>query len=369
MRSLLLIFMLLMSVFAKANMAEPMIYGSHNANGYTSEFVDVLHEDLKIKILKGFGKAEIYATYFISADKSGMQIPMVFFADNYLGSFQIKVDGKIIKYLGEDYDSRLVGDVEGFNYFNLKSEDGRHSNVLRWHDESSFSDVDIEDMLYFEMDLDSGEHQIEVFYIAYSSTDKWEKINSYFFSYELSPITHWRSFGGLDFELDIEDLDESWDEIGVDFDNPTISESKGIKKWHFEVIPADLIKITWMPTLSSWSSFFVDLGAFWFAIILMLPILIVQHIFSMKSWKGEKKRKYSNIITLPLLLIVPIIFIILLMYSYGWVDKLVGEHANRMYVSIYTIIYIPLLYPFYLLANFALVGFSHRWFIRKNKLG
>jgi len=334
-------------------MAEPGVRGTMSANGFTAKYVDVTHEDLSIVIKADFRTAEIRATYFIKSDKNGVQIPMIFYADNYLDSFQVFVDGQQIPLLGDDYDSRLEGPITGFEYFNEEDESGRGPISLT-EDENYQLNMSWWDMLYFEMDLDSGEHAIEVSYVASQWVDGYSDFNEYSFKYALSPIKNWRSFGGLDFELDIEQSGLNWEDLTIN-----LPKSARQGKWHFTDVPVDTIFITYSPVMDSNAIFFQKLGAYNFALLLMIPLIFIQHFVLLKVWK-RSKGKYFNSIGLLIILALPLIFVFAWFNSYDWIDDIIGEHANRNHGYSF---FVLLTYPIYLAANFGISAFSYAWYL------
>ena len=93
MNKLLLIFSLLLQTSALANMANPVIEGTLGARPFVSQYVDVVHEDLSIKIDENFQYASFNVKYHINSSTDGFQIPFLFYASEYLDSFSVTIDG------------------------------------------------------------------------------------------------------------------------------------------------------------------------------------------------------------------------------------------------------------------------------------
>jgi len=77
-RTLLLILLLAVSHPIRANMAEPLTYGTQSALPFISHHVDIISEKLLIRPHSGFSLADIEAEYTISSDSSRQQVPMLF---------------------------------------------------------------------------------------------------------------------------------------------------------------------------------------------------------------------------------------------------------------------------------------------------
>ena len=83
MKKLLTIIIILLQTQVYANMANPVIKGTYGGRPFVSEYVDVVHEDLFIKIDKNFEHASFNVKYYINSSKGGVQIPFLFFAKSY----------------------------------------------------------------------------------------------------------------------------------------------------------------------------------------------------------------------------------------------------------------------------------------------
>jgi len=76
MKRLITILIILLQTQVQANMASPVIEGTLGGRPFVSEYVDVIHEDLFIKIDENFEYASFNVKYHINSSKDGFQIPL-----------------------------------------------------------------------------------------------------------------------------------------------------------------------------------------------------------------------------------------------------------------------------------------------------
>lgn len=89
---LLLFLVLLANVACFANMASPMQTGTHGTAPFTSREVDIVREQMRIVPDRKFQKAVFYIDYFIQSDRDGRQIPLLFYAMDYMTDFKVWLD-------------------------------------------------------------------------------------------------------------------------------------------------------------------------------------------------------------------------------------------------------------------------------------
>src|ERR1043165_6541151 len=87
------------SQLCRANMASPISGGTQHGMAMSSRDVTVLHEWILVKPERGFTAARFDVTYEIETSVDGQQIPLLFITRNYLGDFQVSVDGKSVSLL------------------------------------------------------------------------------------------------------------------------------------------------------------------------------------------------------------------------------------------------------------------------------
>jgi len=293
----LVLFLLLMSLpmGLRANMAEPIIEGDLPARPFTSQFVDILHEDLLIKIDSAFQQAEVEAVYHLHAEKQGLQIPLLFYAIGYDGEgnlpmARVWLDGVPIQLKQLPfyrYDSTSAEAV----YFATEFGADRLYEALEIQ-EDSFTSISLwpEEVLYYELDLDSGLHTVRVLYQADVRTDGWDWVNVYSIRYALSPAKYWKSFGTLDLTLDASACPYP---IEVNLAEPDSGNVSKIATWKLEGIPVDLLQISYTPEISEVAKILLSIGEDRISIGLLL-FLWGLHIFLIfLDRKRAPYRKFS----------------------------------------------------------------------------
>ena len=83
--------------FCLANMASPVYPGSYPMSVVSSKDMDILNEDIHIRIDKYFKRAFYQVEYTVQSDQEGFQIPLLFYAKDYFGKFKVWVDGKEVE--------------------------------------------------------------------------------------------------------------------------------------------------------------------------------------------------------------------------------------------------------------------------------
>lgn len=344
------IYFVLLPFFGFANMASPIDPGALGSTPYTSTSVRVLNEYLKIKIDATFEYATYTVKYTIFAEKSGLQIPLLFYASEYVREFSVLVDGVPVetiltpeRYVPAD-DNKFVD----FDYF-FKAREGEGEPCFiadRVGEGNNEFSVAIEDMLYFEVDLSEGEHIIELSYIGESWKDGSGLVNSYSFRYALSPAKYWKSFGNLTVELDASEFKKM---VSTNLGNPTTGDVNEIATFEFNSIPTPVLYLSYVPQIDKRTLFFANIGPFYLALILGL-LLVLLHIFRIIHYrKANLEIRFSRVVVLGSIFI-PLVFVFSWFLGYEWIAYLIGEEAGQ---KGYTFL-VVLLYPFIFLTYFLL---------------
>ncbi len=336
-----------MSTFAKANMASPIQEGTMGAMPFISQFVDVEHEELQIKIDKNFEFATFKVTYYINASKTGLQIPFLFYASEIVGEFDVKIDGKKIELLPYTFDNSLPDSIKfkDFSFFFDPEKKHMKTGYLLLGDQSDGGFyVRLEDMLHFKTDIEEGKHQIEVNYTAKQWRDKSDWVTKFSFRYVLSPAKYWKSFGTLKVIIDASDFKN---EIKTNIGNPKTGDLQKRGIWEFTSLPTDILEINFHPELSKTAKFLIDLDPFGLAILVSLLLIIFHYLWVKGYRKNNPDIKYSSAVIIGSLLI-PLLFCILWVYFYTFIDMVIGEYASERHgYTILFLIFYPLIVPVY----------------------
>ncbi len=94
MRTLFISIILFTAWLAKANMASPILRGTTGVNPFLSNHADITHERILIVPDKDFETALFRIEYTIRTDKSGEQVPLLFYASDFEDNFAVWMDDK-----------------------------------------------------------------------------------------------------------------------------------------------------------------------------------------------------------------------------------------------------------------------------------
>ncbi len=349
MKHLLILFLLFAQGYLFANMREPVNHGTVGARPFTSEHVDILHEELNIVIDSNFQTASFEVIYSIQSGKAGQQIPLLFFASEYLDDFQVFLDGReILDVVIPSYDwvssDSLFGD---FPYFFDKNSE--YADRVDFNDSNDFeSSVSLSDLIYFEVDLSEGKHVFRVTYTAHVWEDFSGPIREYDFRYSLSPANYWKSFGALDLTIDASAFDKP---IETNLGAVKSGDINGVGHWSFEGIPVPVLEINYHPEINSTAQFFLTLGGLNLALIIGFVFAVLHLIWIYFYRKKNPNVKYSYVVIIGALL-VPLIFIVVWIFSFDWFAYLIGPDASEIagYRFFSVIGYPILVIPYWIIA-------------------
>ena len=163
---LLAILIACISLPSQANMASPIIEGSLSFSPFISQHVNITHENILIIPDEKFETARFVIEYHIHAEQSGNQIPLLFYAIDFLNDFRVWLNGEEIQLsqVPEAYEVLQGTPFADFDYF---FENNGTSSTRQVHIEESSSRgfyLNIDDLKFFETDLTEGNHIIRVEY-------------------------------------------------------------------------------------------------------------------------------------------------------------------------------------------------------------
>lgn len=348
MKHFLLVLLISMQGLLFANMAEPVKHGTVGSRPFTSEHVDILHETLSIVIDSRFEIAAFDVVYTVSSAKNGIQIPLLFYASEYLDDFQVFLDGKVIdNVVIPSYDSEYQDSLFGaYPYFFSENEysGAVNFNAINRHETA----LTLNDMIYFEVDLSKGKHQIKVTYNAHVWSDFSKPIKAYDFRYSLSPANYWKSFGILDLTIDACAFDQP---IQTNLGDLKSGEINTIGHWSFKGIPVPVIEISFYPEINTTGQFFLNLGGLNLALIIGF-IFAVLHLVWMYYYRRNHPNAHYSVAVILGAFLVPALFLIVWIFSFDWFAYLIGPHASEIssYRFMSIIGYPILVIPYFLVA-------------------
>lgn len=338
---------------ALANMASPTIPGTLASSPFNSQHIDILHEKILIIPDENFSTASFHIEYHIESNKAGQQIPLLFYAAEYREEFEVSIDGQAIELLSIPEKYRLLEGTP-FSDFDLffAEEDWQHVPISSIHEtESSSFHVYLNDLKYFELDLDTGKHVIQVQYTAdrWISRNQW--MNRYDFRYALSPAKYWKSFGGLEVTLDASRCTYG---IHSNLGLPVSGDLSCTATWRFDHLPVDILRISFEPEMPRTARILTDISLDNLGIILGMLFMLF-HLMGMYSYRKANPHNRFSWVMIVGSLLIPFLALCAYVFSFEFVRMLIGEHASNYhfsYVGMYFVMY-PFIMPVYFLLMWA----------------
>lgn len=319
-----------------ANMASPIRRGTTSGSAMTSRDIDILKEKIFIQIDKQNHTALYKIDYNIKCDSSGLQVPLLFYALDYKDDFKIWIDNKevLVEEIPEDLTDINDAPLQNFHESLFSSDWDKN---LEWK-------MDINDLKYFEIDLEKGIHQIHIEYRSNAWVDLWDWVKKYSFKYSLFPAKSWRSFKSIEIALKASGNNY---EINTNLGNPTEGNLDSIAIWKFDKLPADEIEFSYKPQVSLLARILLVVKPLKMMVLFAIIVTIVHLIFIKRYRIRNPEKKYSWIVIVGSILI-PFITLIWYMYSYEIIDSLIGPEASRYHgYTFLVIVFYPVILPIY----------------------
>jgi hypothetical protein len=225
-------------------MASPVNEGTFGTRPFISQYVNILHEDLRIVIDENFEYADFEVAYHINAEKSGMQIPLLFYASSYYENFKVTIDGKevLLKRQEDFWDLYGVDKEKLTNFHYLYNADRKEVGEIENQFKYGRNDyISLNDFLYFETDISEGNHVIKVTYKATNWRYKHNRLNEDSFRYALAPAKYWKSFGTLNITIDASKVK---DNVSINVGTPKSGEINVVSTYNFDKLPREVLEIT-----------------------------------------------------------------------------------------------------------------------------
>ncbi|MDW3651421.1 MAG: hypothetical protein R8P61_30360 [Bacteroidia bacterium] len=340
-----------------ANMAQPFVEGTWSSSPFLHEEVDILGEKIWIDFSEKMGPANFKIEYHIHARSTGIEIPFLFYASEYLKGFRIWIDGKEIQIdrVPEDYELLDEKPFAGFDYFfEIKEIDGykyREIELKDPHMDQVSSLVSIRELKFFQSDITEGNHVIKVEYQAEAGTSMMDWVRVYNYKYALAPARYWRSFGGLEIWID-----------GRNFPAGNLSSSLGVPDsgslnqqayWKFEDLPTDWLSIDFEPEISPLARTLIKIGPEVMAGLWTLALLLL-HLYGIKKYRQIAKEKRFSWVYIAGSILIPFLILLGYVISFEIIDWAIGPEASKMnhaYSFIFIFAY-PVLLPVYAILLF-----------------
>lgn len=339
------IFFSCVALMASANMASPVIEGTHAASAFSSSDIDILQENIRIQINSDFTKAHYIINYNIQNDKSGKQIPLLFYAADFAGSFTVYLDDIPMQLLDIAQSDLNIRDsiFSGYTTIFGKAQTDNGPLSLTWFEDAGYV-IEIADLQYFIADISAGTHIIRVEYDADAWVNRSDWVKQYSFRYALAPAKQWRSFQNLTVTIDSADPNNIF---STNLGNENLAPGTSIQQWKFKEIPSDFILISFTPDISKKAHVLLNLQPVGIAIILSCIAALLHIVFVIRYRKKNQNKKRSWVLIAGSL-INPLLFLIFYLYAFTWIDSAIGTHASKYhgYTFLVLLLY-PVIMPLY----------------------
>jgi hypothetical protein len=356
------ILLLLLASPLWANMASPYAEGSEIGTTFLNRHAKVLYEKLTIRPDATFEQATVEAVYNIYLDSTGIDIPLLFVARDYLGDFRVFVDGKRTEAIPLSQSS--IGFLKRLPYGWEKVLDSAatdHSSLTISWSSWNQAELGMDDLLYFETPLDSAYHNIKVRYEAKTWVDHSDWIKQTSLSYSLSPAKYWQDFGELELILDNSNFVKNLRLRSIG--EPQEGSIENIAIWRFDKLPTDVLVFEHTPKVSRWANLLMGIGPLGISLICILPFVLIRFLL-LSRFRKRKPKKFNPWILIGGL-VVPIIWGIIMLNSYSWIDAAIGEAAGGMQgymIALGLLILVPIL-----IVAYSLLGVAADVFLKRKR--
>ena len=321
-------------------MASPYFGNGTFVNTLSSGDLDIINE----KIILNVDNGKYIVEYLIKSSEDGKQIPLLFHAIDYKGDFKVWVDDTEVQILGlpDDFDS--------------STPFGKYHDIIKsYGEENAYAKSDIavngrvnyfylKDLLYFEVDMQKGQHTIRVEYTASPLGKRSNWIKELTYTYSLAPAKYWRSFGEL--EIVVQNK-KSYYNIETDLGAPTSGSLSSEARWHCKEIPKDKFSVICTPDVNFLADILIFIGPFWLTVLASLPMFIF-HWKLVKKYRIQFPERRSSKVVIVGSIIIPLLILIFSILSYDMIDFVIGPAAGRYHGYVFfNILLYPVLLPFY----------------------
>lgn len=317
--------------FCKANMASPLEEGTMVSSAFSSKDINILSETIHIKIDNDFKTARFIVKYQIQSDMDGLQIPLMFYAQDYKDSFFICVDNKNISVQNVPQSYNEHTRFKDFSD-SFEKDDAGYEVTIYWQANAGYV-YKLSDLKYFETDIGKGIHTVRVEYIANVWTDYSDWIKAYSFRYSLSPAKFWKSFGTLSVTLEQEGIER---QLSTNLGEPLEKAFQSTNSWTFTNLPGEYLEFSYNPKPGKFAAVLISVQPLGLAIATGI-VLFALHLFLVIRYRRKfATKKYSPVVIAGSFL-VPFLLLVSYTCSYPLIDFLIGEEAGKNHGYVFLI--------------------------------
>lgn len=348
--------LILIRGFCQANMSPPLEAGTMTGSAFSSSDINILSETIQIVIDEDYQTARFIIEYTIESGMDGKQIPLLFYAQDFNDSFSVWLDSNsvLIQNVPDRYmDNTLFKSfAESFG----RESDGEEVTIY-WQPHSGYV-YNINDLKFFETNIEKGTHIVRVEYIAKVWIDRSEWIKAYSFRYSLSPAKYWKSFSTLTVYLRQEGKVR---QLSTNLGKPLEDSFQTNNSWKFTKLPGEYMEFTYKPQPGKLAALLIYVQPSGISTGVGV-LLFALHFYLVFRYR----RKFAAGRHTPALIIgsllVPLIILFCYVWSYTLIDQVIGEEAGRYHGYAFLIF---VLYPVFVIAYWGILWLISRFQKRK----
>lgn len=310
---------------SRANMAQPYFEGAHNAVMYGNEKYSVVREVIDIDIRKDSLEHHLYSVFKVHYKIQSQQrvdLPLLFLALYRSDTHAIKVNGRTIT--SQQLSKHNIKEFPFIYKSNLPGEEAYY-RAAYGKDEAIH--VRLEDLIYFNAPLHSGENDVYIEYASDFGFDTYGFLKNYSLHYSLYPSKFWKSFGPIQVNLHLNGLAELTESnLGKATFNGDVAQ------WTIHTFDQD-VDITINHKTSLLGKILLFLHPFGIALLLLIGMVYVQCRL-LKTYPNAAKWIFWLGI-----FIVPALFYTLFFLAFDWIEWVLGTPAKHGYVFLWVFTY------------------------------
>jgi hypothetical protein len=300
---------------AYANMAKPYNDGSEHSVLFSSKAIDVLNENINIKIIQDDGYFARYQIKYELNSPSAMSLPLLFIAADLFNDPVVTINGQVLSI------TRLKKNTTGaFKTFSF-IEPYQDEYVRVHYEKNESAIVRVEDLAYFVTNLKQGRNTITVTYDAKPETNNFGFTRNLGLDYSLFPSKYWKSFGPIHIDLE---LPEKYKFEHASIGNPVKKSGRQLS-WILKEIPTADLRIDLTPVLPLFSAILLFLDPLGVAALAFF-VLVYFHIKRTRKHRTFQTPGYNWSLAIGNLLIPPLVYAVYF-GTYNLIDWTLGDLA------------------------------------------
>lgn len=298
---------------AQANMAKPYNEGSEHSILFSSKSIDVLRENINIKIIQDDGYFAKYQIKYELNSPSAMSLPLLFIAANLFNDPIVRVNGQLIPITR--LKKNTTGELNTFSFIKPYQEEYVHL----YYEKNESTLVRVDDLAYFITKLKAGQNTITVEYNARLETNNFGFTRNLGLEYSLFPSKYWKSFGPIHIDMQ---LPEKYKLGDASIGNPDQKTDNHLI-WTLKNIPTADLRINLKPVVPLFSAILLFLDPLGISALAFL-VLVYFHVKLTRKHRLHQKATYNWNLAIGNLAVPPLTYL-LYFCCYNLVDWTLGD--------------------------------------------